>query len=160
MYTLYYLSVLISMVTSMVPVCPQCYFAQARPTMLLTSAYLTPHADDICLTAYKRIKEQYGKLACCPFNILLPSLFSNRVITFGEKKIIETKPLEMDRMEYFLDTVLIPSLKMNSVAKYNGFIQVLEGCDDAVVKAIAMELSKYFYLSCSLDIPMYIIYMQ
>ena len=28
-----YLSVLISMVTSMVPVCPWCHFAQARPTM-------------------------------------------------------------------------------------------------------------------------------
>jgi len=34
MYTLYYLSVLISMVTSL----PSVHFAQARPTMLLTSA--------------------------------------------------------------------------------------------------------------------------
>ena len=47
-----------------------------------------------------------------------------------DKKIMESKPLEKDRMIYFLDDVIIRSLKIGVGSKYNRFLSALENCDD------------------------------
>jgi len=105
--------------------------------MLLTSGYC-----GTCSTACKKIKEQYGVLANCPVNKLLPSLYAKDVITLDDKKIMEAKLLEKDRMMYFLDDVLIRSLNMGFSGKYNRFLTVLEESDDSSVTGLIRKLGE------------------
>ena len=96
-----------------------------------------------CSTAYDKIKEQYKVLANCPVNILLPSLYSEDVITLDDKKRMESKPVEKDRMMYLLDDVLIRSLNMGFGKKYNGFLTALEESDDSSLIDLTRELGEY-----------------
>jgi len=71
-----------------------------------------------------------------PVNKLLPNLYAKQVITLDDKKIMESKPLEKDRMRYLLDDVLLCSLKSNVGLKYDSFVEVLEASDDALAKEL------------------------
>jgi len=103
-----------------------------------------------CSTAYKKIQEQYAVLANCPVNKLLDCLFANGVITLDDKREMESKPLEKNRMKYLLDDVLI-SLKTDNGLKYNKFLEVLQGSDDCTIRELARKLGQYIYIFCSLN---------
>ena len=96
-----------------------------------------------CFTALDKIREQYDVLANSPVNKLLPSLYAKRVITLDDKKIMEAKPLEKDRMNYLLDDVLIRSLNIGYGSKYNGFLKVLEESDDDVLDDLTRTLGEF-----------------
>ena len=53
---------------------------------------------------------------------MLGSLYSKGVITFKQKERIKANTTESDRMECFLDRVIIPSLKVNVSIKFEGFV--------------------------------------
>ena len=97
-----------------------------------------------CSTAYKKIQEQYAVLANCPVNKLLDCLFANGVITLDDKREMESKPLEKNRMKYLLDDVLI-SLKTDNGLKYNKFLEVLQGSDDCAIRELTRKLGQYIY---------------
>ncbi|XP_065901124.1 cyclic GMP-binding protein C-like isoform X2 [Dysidea avara] len=94
-----------------------------------------------CFTALDKIREQYDVMANSPVNKLLPSLYAKRVITLDDKKIMEAKPLQKDRMMYLLDDVLIRSLNIGYGSKYNGFLKVLEESDDDVLDDLTRTLA-------------------
>ena len=96
-----------------------------------------------CFTALDKIREQYDVLANSPVNKLLPSLYAKRVITLDDKKVMEAKPLEKDRMMYLLDDVLIRSLNIGYGSKYNGFLKVLEESDDDVLDDLTRTLGEF-----------------
>ena len=82
----------------------------------------------------------------CPVNNLIPSLYANRVITDDDKKIMEIKPLEKDRVMYLLDEVLMRSLKSDYGKKYNGFLEVLQESDDPLAKELTKKLGELYYV--------------
>jgi len=103
------------------------------------------HSD--CPTASDKIREQYEVLSNCPVNKLLSSLYAKGVITLDDKKIMEAKPLEKDRMVYLLDDVLIRSLKIGYGSKYNRFLKVLEESDDDLVNVLTKKLDEFTQFS-------------
>ena len=74
---------------------------------------------------------------------MLAKLYSKRIITLGEKQQIKANPVENDRMEYFLDCIIIPSLKVNVDIKFRGFLEVLKESGDSTLISMAVKLSKY-----------------
>ena len=109
--------------------------------------YSYQHYIGTCSIAYAKIKGQYDVLVNCPVNQLLPSLYAKDVITHDDKKIMESKPLEKDRMMYLLDDVLIRSLNMGFGENYNRFIMVLEESDNSLVNELAGILVRIQYIS-------------
>ena len=77
---------------------------------------------------------------------MLPQLYSNKVITEGQKKKIEAKELDSDGMQYFLDEVLILSLELDMTEIYNKFIKVLEDSDDLIQCGMAKKIGEGGYL--------------
>jgi len=71
---------------------------------------------------------------------MVPQLYANKVITGEQKKKIESKNLESDRMQYFLDEVLIFSLELDITEIYNNFIKILEESDDLIQNAMAKKI--------------------
>ena len=100
-----------------------------------------------CETAMRKIQEQYDILLKLPINSILGSLFSKNVITLNDKKLLETKPLESDRVTYVLDDVLLGSLSVNVMDKYINFVGVLkqrgEDDDDVVLQKLAKDLGMH-----------------
>ena len=109
----------------------------------MTTILLSSGHHGTCSAAFAKIKEQYDVLANCPVNKLLPSLYAKDVITLDDKKMMESKPLEKDRMVYLLDDVLIRSLRSDHGSKYNGFLKVLEESDDSSVTDLTRKLGEY-----------------
>ena len=72
---------------------------------------------------------------------MLASLFSKRVITLIEKDIIlQTKPLEREKMQYLLDKIIIPSLQAGVVQKFELFLEVMKGSEDIAINILAQKL--------------------
>ena len=90
----------------------------------------------------KKLKHHYVELSNLPISSILNRLFAGDIITRKEKKEIKAIPreLEEDRMEYFLDNIIIPSLKSNHAFKFKRFLKVLEGSDNPLLTAAAKNL--------------------
>ena len=57
-----------------------------------------------------------------------------------EKTHIETLPLEDKRVEYLLDRIIIPSLKVGVAVKYKRFLEVMEKHENVVFTSMAKKL--------------------
>ena len=56
---------------------------------------------------------------------------------------IGTISLETNKMMYFLDNILIPSLQVGLTQKYIGFINVLKGSDDPDMQKMAEKIGMH-----------------
>ena len=79
----------------------------------------------------------------------MASLYNNGTITLDEKKEIDNKNLDKDKMMNFLDNILIPSLNNSYAQKYNGFLKALKEADDSAMNLIAKEIGMCL-LICSI----------
>ena len=101
------------------------------------------HIDNFdCSTAKVNIQKNYYELTILPINSMLGKLFSKEIITLEEKQRIQAHPVEIDRMEYFLDRIIIPSLKVNINMKFRGFIKVMKDSGDSTLISMAAKLGK------------------
>ena len=72
---------------------------------------------------------------------MLGKLYSKSVITLKEKQQIKAYNLvETERMEYFLDNIITPSLECKNNTKFKGFLEILKESDDSTSMAIAEKL--------------------
>ena len=100
-------------------------------------------AEFDCSTAKENVKDNYVKLTNLPINLMINQLYSKGVITDEEKLKIEALSLEIDRMKYFLDHILLPSLKNDVAIKFKGFLEVMEESDNSILTSMAKMLGMY-----------------
>ena len=101
------------------------------------------HTDNSdCSTAKVNIQKNYYELSILPINSMLSKLYSLGIITLEEKQQIKANPVENDRMEYFLDNIIVPSLEDNVDMKFRGFLKVMKESDDSTLISIAAKLGK------------------
>ena len=74
--------------------------------------------------AIRRIKTYYTDLTNVQISLILPQLYAKNVIILQEKLKIETLKSESDKMQYILDKIITPSLKIE-MQKFEGFRQTL-----------------------------------
>ncbi|XP_065905030.1 uncharacterized protein [Dysidea avara] len=99
----------------------------------------TDHSD--CAVAKKIIINQRSSLVTLHILPLVPSLLANNVINMDEKRKIEMKEKdELERMSYFLNQVILPSLQENKMDKYKGFLVTMAKHDDSLYQEIARKL--------------------
>ena len=79
-----------------------------------------------CKVAMQKLREHCDALTKLSITSILGSLFAEGVITLYDKMLLETKPLESDRVTYLLADVLPRSLLVGVMDKYTGFVKVLE----------------------------------
>ena len=93
-----------------------------------------------CSTAKDNVKANYDKLTKLNIELILERLLSKGIITTDEKKMIDSKPASRDKMIYFLDGVIAPSLLNNVNEKFRGFLEVLEESGDSTMIDLAKQL--------------------
>jgi len=94
-----------------------------------------------CKAAKRKIMTHYCEFTKLPINSILGELIAERVISLDDKKIMETMPLESDRVMYLLDNILLRSLSLGLMQKYTSFVKVLEcNGEDEVIKRLVKDL--------------------
>jgi len=93
-----------------------------------------------CAALKDKIQECYSTLNRLPITSLLPQLYQEKMLTEDDKKKIEIEQLESDRMQYFLDNVLILSPELDMIEIYKKFIKVLWNSDNSTHHAAAKKL--------------------
>ena len=106
-------------------------------------------AESECSNAMKNIKANYVELTNLPIDSILAMLFAKEVITLNEKETIQILSLKNKKMEYFLDSVVIPSLTNNVTVKFERFLKVMEESGDSILIEMAKRLCKWLCIVSS-----------
>ena len=96
-----------------------------------------------CSTAKDNIKANYDKMTKLPIELILERLLTKEIITPEEKEKIDSKPASRDKMIYFLESVITPSLSNDVIIKFKGFLEVLEESGDSTMIDLAKQLGMY-----------------
>ena len=98
---------------------------------------------EYCSVAKENITKYYVELTNVRVDSMLAQLYAKRVITEKEKEMIDTLHLKSKKMEYFLDSVIIPSLANKVAIKFEGFLEVMKKSGDQMLIDMAMKLGTY-----------------
>ena len=89
--------------------------------------------------AIENIKKNYDRLVSLPVKSMLVELISERVISAAQKQRINLLD-DRDKIEYILDEVIIPELRIGIAKSFKGFIEVMEDSEDIDTRATAKML--------------------
>ena len=95
---------------------------------------------EYCSVAKENITKYYAQLTNIHVDSMLAQLYAKRVITEKEKEMIDTLHLKSKKMEYLLDSVIIPSLANKVPIKFEGFLEVMKKSDDQILIDMAIKL--------------------
>ena len=99
------------------------------------------NCSGVCAGVIQKVKDNYENLIKLNTTVMLASLYAKGVITLVEKDTITlTKPLERDKMQYLLDSIIVPSLEVGVFQKFKLFLEVMEKSEDAVTRTVAQRL--------------------
>ena len=99
--------------------------------------------SDYCSDAKEIIQKYYVGLTNLPTDSMLGQLYAKKVITDEEKEKIGTIQLNNKKMEYLLDSIIIPSLANNVTAKLKGFLEVMKESGDPVLIDMMKKFGMY-----------------
>ena len=94
-------------------------------------------------TTKAKITANYVEIVNLPIELIRRDLFAREVITSRQKEMIETIPLQSQRMEYLLDKIIIPTLTFNISTKFKSLLEVMEESGDEKLTAMAVKLGTY-----------------
>ena len=95
-----------------------------------------------------KITANYVELVHLPIELIRRDLFAKKVITFRQKELIETMHLQHQKMEYILDKVIIPTLKLKISTVFKKFLEVMEesGDEELILMAYKLGMSSEIYM--------------
>ena len=82
---------------------------------------------------------------------LLISLYASGVITYEHRQVMDkTLPLPSQKMEYIINNVIKPDLKIGRTTKFKGFLQAMEKSDDTTINTVGSRLGELVILALQL----------
>ena len=102
----------------------------------------------------KKVTTNYAALTTLNAEAMSVDLYSRDVITADDKESIELIQLRSKKMQYILDKVIIPSLKIGSTTKFKSFLEAMEASEDPTIQDVGSRLGmlnfnhKRSYIMC------------
>ena len=88
-------------------------------------------------------KEFYPKLLeILPVDCIIPHFYSKRLLSSVHKGKLDSLSIYKERIKYFLDEVIEPSLKIGYVDQFDEMLAIMMKSDDPAVKFLANEIKK------------------
>ena len=101
------------------------------------------HTDEYdCATAVVNVTEHYHELLYLSINPMLSKLFSKGAMFQEEYLKIKAIPAEINRMEYFLDHIILPSLQVGYDKRFRIFFELMNQSGDSTLISMAAKLGK------------------
>lgn len=88
----------------------------------------------------KKVQENYSGLTQLDVQLLLPSLYQYDVITQEQMEIIRQKSLKSEKMMYLLNDVILPSVRVGDIEKFQNLLKVFAESEDTTVQAVGRKL--------------------
>ena len=82
-----------------------------------------------------------------PINNILTDFYSHGLLPGDHKANIDALDTQKRKVEYFLDYVIKPGLKVGYTGQFDKMLRVMETSDDPAVKFVAEEMRKF--IGCS-----------
>jgi len=95
---------------------------------------------DTCKINIDKIRKHYNHLLNLPVNEVRPLLVKLNVVTSYDLKVMESKLLEKEKVQYLLDDVIIRSLASDFLQQYNGFCEALKESENTLARKLAQDL--------------------
>ena len=117
-----------------------------------------------CKTLEEKLKHEYSILSNLPYESMNNQLLAKSVLTCDEKLVID-REIGTKQMSKVLD-IIIRSLKLNQITKFEGFLEAMEESDDTALKETAKKLKalgkwdisfNVFAIVCEIYIHVYVI---
>ena len=94
--------------------------------------------------AKKVFTEFYADLTeVLPMNDLVAELFANKLLPGDHKAKVESLSTQKEKAQYFLDTVVKPSLSIGYTEQFNKLITIMESCDNGAVQFLANKIREH-----------------
>ena len=91
----------------------------------------------------RAIKKFYPDLLkILPLSHLVPCLYSENIISSDSMRKLETLS-ELERIRYFLDTILVPGVEIGYTTLFKKLLRVMQVSDDGAVKYLAGEICRF-----------------
>ena len=88
-------------------------------------------------------KEFYPKLLeILPVDCIILHFYSKRLLSSAHKGKLDSLSTNKERIKYFLDEVIEPSLKIGYVDQFDEMLAIMMKSDDPAVKFLANEIKK------------------
>ena len=89
-------------------------------------------------------KEFYPKLLeILPVDCIISHFYSKSLLSSAHKGKLDSLSTSKQRIKYFLDEVIEPSLKIGSVDQFNEMLVIMLKSDDPAVKFLANEMKNH-----------------
>lgn len=86
-------------------------------------------------------KDFYPKLLeIVPVDCIIPHFYSKRLLSSVHKGKLDSLSTNKERIKYFLDEVIEPSLKIGYVDQFDEMLAIMMKSDDPAVKFLANEI--------------------
>ena len=87
--------------------------------------------------------KNYKALTTLNPDALLIGLYANGVITYEQRQVVDkTLPLSSQKMDYILNEVILPDLKIGETSKFKGFLQAMEESEDTTINKVGSRLGE------------------
>ena len=95
-----------------------------------------------------KITANYVELVNLPIELIRRDLFAKKVITFRQKEQIETMHLQHQKMEYIIDKVIVPTLKLKISTVFKRFLEAMEesGNEEFISMAHTLGMLSCMYM--------------
>ena len=86
------------------------------------------------------IKYYLNLLEVLPMNLLVPTLYSKKLLSEEHKRIVDSLSTKREKSQYFLDNVINPSLKIDYTEQFDEMLRVMENSGDPAVKHLVEKI--------------------
>jgi len=95
----------------------------------------------MCMIFKNKIQKSYDKLLKLPIKDILSLLVSQSVITFPQLRVISTRSLDEDKVDYLLQHIIIPSLDCGCPELHYKFLKCLEKSENHTANVLLQQLA-------------------
>ena len=94
--------------------------------------------------ARKVFRVFYAKLSELSMNDLVAELYANELLPGDHKAKVESHGTQREKAQYFLDSVIKPSLNIGCTEPFNKLITIMESSDNYALQFLANQIRKYY----------------
>ena len=96
----------------------------------------------------RAFKKFYKKLIeALPMNDVIADFCAHTLLAGNHKSVMESLSTQKEKAQYFLDKVIKPGLHIGYIGQFSKMIDVMESCDDPVVKYLVKQIQEYMFVA-------------
>ena len=95
------------------------------------------------MDVFKKFYSELTEVLPMMINNLVNKLYSDKLLSDDHKSNIADLTVEKEKIQYFLDKVIKPSLKIEYTELFDGMLKLMKASDDRTVMYLVKKISDF-----------------